>query len=75
MSKHVLLVSYDERLLIARRKLLEQEGYRVFSGLTFREAIAVCKRGLGVLLVSTFRFHVEIGTISSGRSVLFSDAA
>jgi len=33
----LLLVSYDEWLLIARRKLLEQEGYRVSSRLRLRE--------------------------------------
>ena len=51
MSKHILLVSYDERLLIARRKLLEQEGYQVSSGLGFREAIGTCNDGSADLLV------------------------
>ena len=51
MSKHILLVSYDERLLIARRMLLEQEGYRVSSGLGFREAIGNCKDGSVDLLI------------------------
>jgi DNA-binding response OmpR family regulator len=39
----ILLISYDERLLIARRMQLEQAGYGVCSALGFKEAIANCK--------------------------------
>jgi len=41
--KHLLLISYDERLLIARRMLLEKEGYKVSSALGFKEAMANCR--------------------------------
>lgn len=43
MPKRILLISYDERLLIARRIELEQAGYRVCSALGFKEGIANCK--------------------------------
>ncbi len=43
MSKHILFVSYDSRLLTERRRLLERQGYRVTSALGFKEASAVCK--------------------------------
>jgi DNA-binding response OmpR family regulator len=45
MSRQILLISYDERLLIARRLHLEQAGYEVCSALGFKEAIANCKDG------------------------------
>ena len=45
MPRHILLISYDERLLIARRIKLEQAGYQVCSALGFKEAIANCKDG------------------------------
>ena len=44
-SKNILLISYDERLLIERRMLLEREGYRVSSALGFKEAMANCNDG------------------------------
>src|SRR5262245_45786786 len=44
-SKHILLVSYDERPLIERRMLLEREGYQVSSALGFKEAMANCGDG------------------------------
>jgi DNA-binding response OmpR family regulator len=40
--KHILSVSYDDRLLLAQRRLLEQQGYHVTSVLGFKEAMAVC---------------------------------
>jgi DNA-binding response OmpR family regulator len=49
--KHVLLISYDEQLLIARRILLEKEGYKVSSALGFKEAIANCSGGSFDLVV------------------------
>ena len=45
MSKHILLISYDDQLLIARRKLLEQEGYRVSCALGRREAVRSSENG------------------------------
>jgi DNA-binding response OmpR family regulator len=42
MSKRILYVSYDEQILIARRRLLEQHGYVVTSALGFKEAMNVC---------------------------------
>ncbi|HKF23648.1 MAG TPA: hypothetical protein VKE93_18885 [Candidatus Angelobacter sp.] len=42
MSKRILYVSYDEQILIARRRLLEQQGYAVTSALGLKEAINVC---------------------------------
>lgn len=45
MSRQILLISYDERTLIARRIHLEQAGYAVCSALGFKEAIANCKDG------------------------------
>jgi DNA-binding response OmpR family regulator len=41
--KHILCVSYNDRLLIERGRLLEQQGYRVTSALGFKEAFAVCQ--------------------------------
>ena len=43
MSRHILLISYDEKLLISRRMELEQVSYKVSSALGFKEAIANCK--------------------------------
>jgi len=40
--KHILSVSYDDRLLLARRRLLEQQGYRVTSAMGFKEAMVTC---------------------------------
>ena len=51
MSKHILLISYDDGLLIARRTLLEQEGYRVSSALGFREAVRASGDGSFDLLI------------------------
>jgi DNA-binding response OmpR family regulator len=51
MSRHILLISYDDRLLIARRTLLEQEGYRVSSALGFREAVRASGEGSFDLLI------------------------
>jgi DNA-binding response OmpR family regulator len=45
MSKRILSVSYNERLLEARHKLLEQDGYHVSSALGFREATGTGKDG------------------------------
>jgi len=45
MSRNILLISYDERQLIARRIYLEKAGYQVCSALGFKEAIANCKDG------------------------------
>ena len=43
--KQILLISYDERLLIARRLLLEKQGYRLLSALGPKEALANCNDG------------------------------
>ena len=52
MSRHILLISYDERLLISRRMQLEQVRYRVSSALGLKEGIAHCKDlGLYDLLI------------------------
>jgi len=51
MSKHILLISYDDRLLIARRTLLEQEGYRVSSAFGFREGMRTSEDGPFDLLI------------------------
>ena len=51
MSKRILLISYDNGLLIARRTLLEQEGYRVSSALGFREAMRASEDGSFDLLI------------------------
>jgi DNA-binding response OmpR family regulator len=45
MSRNILLVSYDDRLLVARRRLLEQEGYQVSSVLRLKEALSSCGDG------------------------------
>jgi DNA-binding response OmpR family regulator len=37
MSKHILLVSYDDRLLVKQRMLLEKQGYEVASALGLEE--------------------------------------
>lgn len=50
-SKRILLISYDERLLIARRGLLEREGYTVASALGLKEALANCNDGPFDLLI------------------------
>jgi len=69
--KHILIISYNEQLLIQRRILLEEAGYQVSSALGLKEALANCKDGgydlliLGhsiphadkVGLVRTFRIH------------------
>jgi DNA-binding response OmpR family regulator len=49
--RHILLISYDERLLIARRRLFEQEGYNVSSALGLKEALANCNDGAFDLLI------------------------
>lgn len=51
MSKHILSVSYDDRLLIERRMLLEQHGYQVTSAPGFKEAFAICKDGAFDLVI------------------------
>jgi DNA-binding response OmpR family regulator len=51
MSKHILLISYDDRLLIARRALLEQEGYRVSPALGFQDAMRASEDGSFDLLI------------------------
>ena len=45
VSKHILLISYDERRLIDRRKLLEREGYTISSAFGFKEAMGKCRDG------------------------------
>src|SRR5262245_27464450 len=62
MSKRILLISYDDRLLIARRTLLEQEGYQVSSALGFKEAMGASGDGTFDLLIlghSIPRAHQE----------------
>ena len=50
-AKRILLISYDERLLIARRMLLEREGYSVSSALGLKEALGNCNDGSFDLLI------------------------
>src|SRR5262249_24181128 len=50
-AKRILLISYDERLLISRRMLLEREGYSVSSALGFKEALGNCNDGAFDLLI------------------------
>src|SRR5262249_60977895 len=45
VSRHILLISYDELRLIQPRALLEAWGYRVSSALGLKEAIAACSDG------------------------------
>jgi CheY-like chemotaxis protein len=45
MAERILYISYDEQVLIARRALLEREGYVVTSALGFKEAMAACAGG------------------------------
>lgn len=45
MSQRILYISYDEQLLVARRALLERQGYVVTSALGFKEAMAACGGG------------------------------
>src|ERR1044071_4783123 len=45
MQKHILCVSYYEFLLVARRMLLEKQGYKVTPALTSQEATARCRPG------------------------------
>ena len=42
VSKRILYISYDERTLIARRALLEQQGYSVTAARGFSEGSSVC---------------------------------
>ena len=42
MSKRILYISYDERTLISRRALLEQQGYSVTSAHGFSEGSVAC---------------------------------
>lgn len=50
-AKRILLISYDEQLLIARRMLLEREGYTVSSALRLKEALGNCNDGAFDLLI------------------------
>ena len=45
MSKRILLVSFDDGLLIKQRVLLEGQGYKVTPALRFKEAAVRCKKG------------------------------
>jgi hypothetical protein len=51
MPKRILLVSFDDLLLIEQRRLLEQQGYAVTSALRLKEAAARCKRGIFDLFI------------------------
>jgi DNA-binding response OmpR family regulator len=77
-GKRILLISYNEQLLIARRVLLEEEGYNVSSALGLKEALANCNDSefdLLILghsipltdkegLISTFRAHSSAPILS-----------
>ena len=41
--QHILSVSYDEPLLITRKLILQQAGYKVTSALGFVDALQLCK--------------------------------
>ena len=45
LSKLILSVSYDERLLKSRHRFLEWGGYKVTSALGFSNALANCEAG------------------------------
>lgn len=45
MSKRILLVSFDDRLLVKQRGRLEQQGYTVTSALRLKEAVIGCGDG------------------------------
>lgn len=45
MIQHILCVSYEDSLLIARRTLLERNGYAVTTALGFKESLARCEDG------------------------------
>src|SRR5215467_311542 len=49
--KHILVISNDERLMIQRRRLLEQAGYRVSTALGLKEGMASCMDGAFDLLI------------------------
>jgi DNA-binding response OmpR family regulator len=50
--KHILSVSYDDGLLLARGRLLEQEGYQVTSAMAFKDAMAICAdRGFDLFIL------------------------
>jgi DNA-binding response OmpR family regulator len=51
MLHRILCVSYDDRLLVTRRMLLEREGYHVTTALGFKESCARCQAGGFDLLV------------------------
>jgi DNA-binding response OmpR family regulator len=71
MPRHILLISYDERLLISRRIKLEQAGYEVCSALGFKEAIANCKDGGSydlLILGHSIPSHDKRDLISAFRS-------
>jgi DNA-binding response OmpR family regulator len=71
MAKRILLVSFDDRLLIEQRGRLEQQGYAVTSALRVKDATVDCKRDTFDLfiigrsiphsikkdLIETFRAH------------------
>jgi DNA-binding response OmpR family regulator len=81
-AKRILLISYDEQLLIARRMLLEREGYNVSSALGLKEALANCNDGAFDLLllghsipitdkgglIRTFRAHSSAPVLSLWKS-------
>src|SRR5262245_25694847 len=45
MSKRILLVSFDDCLLVKQRALLEQQGYKVMSAMRLKAAAAGCENG------------------------------
>lgn len=51
MIQHIFCVSYENSLLIARRTLLERNGYRVTTALGFKESCARCEDGGFDLLI------------------------
>jgi DNA-binding response OmpR family regulator len=51
MSKRILLVSFDDRLLLKQRSVLEQQGYAVTSALHQKEAAVGCEGGSFDLLI------------------------
>lgn len=78
----ILIVSYDEPLLLTRRMLLERNGYDVTSALGFTASVEECKKGGFHLLllghsiaktdkqqmVKTFREHCPAPIVSLLRS-------
>jgi DNA-binding response OmpR family regulator len=60
MPQKILCVSYDDRVLLTRRQLLEQRGYNVTTALGFKESVALCgDSGFDLLILGTSIPHSD----------------